>query len=99
MPPKKADAASEDVGAARFGRVRNNLRMGIVGLPNVGKSSLFNLLTRQSIPVRPSGSGVEDASSTKTRRARVRATTRAEGGGVLCVLYHPTRRTDDARAA
>eukprot|EP00899_Mesostigma_viride_P000770 jgi/Mesvir1/10694/Mv13784-RA.1 len=28
----------------RFGRVRNNLKMGIVGLPNVGKSSLFNLL-------------------------------------------------------
>jgi obg-like ATPase 1 len=34
MPPKKA-AAPEDVGAARFGRVRNNLKMGIVGLPNV----------------------------------------------------------------
>jgi GTP-binding protein EngB required for normal cell division len=32
---------------ARFGRVRNNLKMGIVGLPNVGKSSLFNLLTAQ----------------------------------------------------
>ncbi len=28
----------------RFGRVKNNLKMGIVGLPNVGKSSLFNLL-------------------------------------------------------
>jgi hypothetical protein len=24
--------------------------MGIVGLPNVGKSSLFNLMTEQSIP-------------------------------------------------
>ncbi len=30
--------------AVRFGRVKNNLKMGIVGLPNVGKSSLFNLL-------------------------------------------------------
>ncbi|CEF98921.1 P-loop containing nucleoside triphosphate hydrolase [Ostreococcus tauri] len=51
MPPKKKteDGASE-ASAARFGRVRNNLKMGIVGLPNVGKSSLFNLLTRQSIP-------------------------------------------------
>ena len=37
------------MGAARFGRVRNNLKMGVVGLPNVGKSSLFNLLTDQSI--------------------------------------------------
>jgi obg-like ATPase 1 len=29
--------------------VKNNLKMGIVGLPNVGKSSLFNILTKQSI--------------------------------------------------
>ena len=49
MPPKKKEEAQEEVGAARFGRVRNNLKMGIVGLPNVGKSSLFNLLTSQSI--------------------------------------------------
>ena len=48
-PPKKKEDAQEEVGAARFGRVRNNLKMGIVGLPNVGKSSLFNLLTSQSI--------------------------------------------------
>jgi len=29
-----------------FGRVSSHLKMGIVGLPNVGKSSLFNLLTK-----------------------------------------------------
>mmetsp|Transcript_21681 Transcript_21681/g.19748 ORF Transcript_21681/g.19748 Transcript_21681/m.19748 type:complete len:406 (+) Transcript_21681:54-1271(+) len=33
----------------RFGRVKANLKMGIVGLPNVGKSSLFNLLTEQAV--------------------------------------------------
>ena len=33
----------------RFGRVKSNLKMGILGLPNVGKSSLFNLLTSQSV--------------------------------------------------
>ena len=49
MPPKKDQTPVEDVGAAKFGRVKNNLRMGIVGLPNVGKSSLFNILTKQSI--------------------------------------------------
>jgi len=31
--------------AARFGRVKNTLSMGFVGLPNVGKSSLTNLLS------------------------------------------------------
>ena len=28
--------------------MRNHLKMGVVGLPNVGKSSLFNLLTEQA---------------------------------------------------
>jgi obg-like ATPase 1 len=47
--PKKAKAAGSDlVGAARFGRAKGTLKMGLVGLPNVGKSSLFNLLTEQS---------------------------------------------------
>ena len=40
MGPKKTEA----VPLPRFGRVRTNLKMGIVGLPNVGKSSLFNLM-------------------------------------------------------
>ena len=33
-----------------FGRRKATLKMGIVGLPNVGKSSLFNLLCKQSVP-------------------------------------------------
>ncbi|GMH84890.1 hypothetical protein TrVE_jg5949 [Triparma verrucosa] len=51
MPPKKKAAGSEaEVPlSARFGRVKNTLKMGLVGLPNVGKSSLFNLLTRQAV--------------------------------------------------
>lgn len=43
MVKKKTDEEQKE-GFARFGRVKNNLKMGIVGLPNVGKSSLFNLL-------------------------------------------------------
>jgi len=33
-----------------FGRFKSHLKMGIVGLPNIGKSSLFNLLTKQHVP-------------------------------------------------
>lgn len=35
---------------AVWGRVKNRLKMGIVGLPNVGKSSCFNLLSKLQIP-------------------------------------------------
>ncbi|KAI9350209.1 P-loop containing nucleoside triphosphate hydrolase protein [Obelidium mucronatum] len=49
MPPKKSSKSLEEENAAKFGRVKANLRMGVVGLPNVGKSSLFNLLTNQNV--------------------------------------------------
>jgi len=52
MPPKKKSGKEEpagQAGAGRWGRVKTSLKMGVVGLPNVGKSSLFNLLTDQSV--------------------------------------------------
>ncbi|KAH8062747.1 GTP binding protein [Aureococcus anophagefferens] len=48
MPPKKVETTEGQAGAAKWGRVKTSLKMGVVGLPNVGKSSLFNLLTDQS---------------------------------------------------
>jgi obg-like ATPase 1 len=35
---------------ALLGRVGTNLQVGIVGLPNVGKSTFFNVLTKSAIP-------------------------------------------------
>ena len=49
MAPKKKEQDDVPAIGARFGRVKTNLKMGIVGLPNVGKSSLFNLLTQQAV--------------------------------------------------
>ena len=46
---KKGKKGGDAPEAPRFGRVRSNLKMGILGLPNVGKSSLFNLLTEQAV--------------------------------------------------
>jgi ribosome biogenesis GTPase A len=44
MPPKKSKADDGTQGgltkAARFARVRNDLSIGFVGLPNVGKSTV-----------------------------------------------------------
>eukprot|EP00758_Cryptobia_borreli_P017884 Tbor_TRINITY_DN6231_c7_g1::TRINITY_DN6231_c7_g1_i1::g.1738::m.1738/K19788/OLA1; obg-like ATPase 1 len=46
MGPKQEPVVN---GGVRFGRVKSTLKMGIVGLPNIGKSSIFNLLSKQQI--------------------------------------------------
>jgi len=47
MPPKKKNVEEEKI---RLGRPGNTLKMGIVGLPNVGKSSTFNLMSKLTVP-------------------------------------------------
>ncbi|RCI03090.1 hypothetical protein CU098_009803 [Rhizopus stolonifer] len=47
---KKKASKKEPVEKPILGRPSNNLRMGVVGLPNIGKSSLFNALTNSSVP-------------------------------------------------
>ncbi|XP_073944205.1 adenylate kinase 9 [Choristoneura fumiferana] len=43
MPPKKVEEPEKK---PLIGRVGTNLRVGIVGVPNVGKSTFFNVLTK-----------------------------------------------------
>merc|ERR1711997_1309521 len=48
MPPKKK-GQEEEQRPAIIGRLSTNLKCGIVGLPNVGKSTFFNVLTKTSM--------------------------------------------------
>lgn len=47
MPPKKKTEEPKQVISGRMG---TNLKVGIVGLPNVGKSTFFNVITKSAIP-------------------------------------------------
>ncbi len=47
MPPKKKNVEEEK--QVLIGRMGTNLKCGIVGLPNVGKSTFFNVLTKTSM--------------------------------------------------
>ena len=47
MPPKKKEVQEKKV---LLGRAKNTLSMGLVGMPNVGKSTTYNVLSNLSVP-------------------------------------------------
>ena len=47
MPPKKHEP---EVKKNKLGRPSNTLKMGIVGMANVGKSTTFNVLCKLNVP-------------------------------------------------
>jgi obg-like ATPase 1 len=47
MPPKKVE---EPERKPLIGRIGTNLKIGIVGVPNVGKSTFFNVITKSAAP-------------------------------------------------
>lgn len=48
---KKGDAAAADEDKSVWlGRLSNTLSMGLIGMPNVGKSTTFNALSKLNVP-------------------------------------------------
>jgi len=50
MGKKKGGKKGDAPAMTYLGRPSNNVKIGIVGLPNVGKSSFFNLLCKMDVP-------------------------------------------------
>jgi obg-like ATPase 1 len=82
MGKKKKAVQVEEL---RLGRPGNNVKMGIVGLPNVGKSLLFNLLSGQSVPS-------ENYAFTTIDPSSAQVVVPDERYDYLCEIWNPKKR-------
>ena len=85
MPPKKKEEASSGSKRIVLGRPGNTLKMGLVGLPSVGKSATFNLLTNLKVPTGTYGSSINpNLAIVPIPDPRF---------DKLCAMYNPKKRT------
>ncbi|KAM3584757.1 hypothetical protein VKS41_003562 [Umbelopsis sp. WA50703] len=69
-----------------LGRPSNNLRIGVVGMPNIGKSSLFNALTSSAV-------AAENYPFCTIDPEEARVTVPDERFDWLCKQYNPEKKT------
>eukprot|EP00697_Spironema_sp_BW2_P015785 gnl/Spiro4/6763_TR3495_c0_g1_i1.p1 gnl/Spiro4/6763_TR3495_c0_g1~~gnl/Spiro4/6763_TR3495_c0_g1_i1.p1 ORF type:complete len:446 (+),score=128.82 gnl/Spiro4/6763_TR3495_c0_g1_i1:42-1340(+) len=92
-PPPSAPAKAKgkapqiDESTLLLGRPGNNVKVGIVGLPNVGKSTFFNLLCSMNIPAENYPFCTLDPNLSRVAVPDVR-------WDQLCELYQPARRVN-----
>ena len=83
MPPKKKDEAPPK--KALLGRPGNTLKMGLVGMPSVGKSATFNLLTNLNVATGTFGSSADpNIAQVSVPDPRYEK---------LCAMYTPKKKT------
>ena len=79
MPPKKKEEKK-----ILLGRPGNTLKMGIVGLPNVGKSTTFNVLTKLNVPAENYPFCTQEPNNAQVAVPDVRF-------DKLCAMYKPSK--------
>ena len=71
-----------------LGKVSDTLKMGLVGLPNVGKSSTYNLLSRMHVPAKAANYPFCTIDPNE-----VKVTIHNDRLDGLCKIYKPKKRT------